>query len=161
MAASRVWRRGLHRRDSAAWGLLAVGLLVLGLDDLLGLHERSGTLILAALPLVAEATNNPDDLVTLGYALAGLTLATAFRTQLRAIRASSCLLVGGVFASGAMVLSDAFPRGDLGALEFPLELGAGGLLLLAAAARWLELAKAGRWVLPVGASRVHPPALSD
>jgi hypothetical protein len=142
------------------WGLLGAGLLVFAFDDLLSVHERVGAWATADGRTVL-GTNNVDDLITLGYGAVGLTVLAFFRRELLAIRASSTLLIVGVALSAVMLVTDAFARGPLAALEFPSQVLAAAFLLLAQSVRRVELretatAGAGMRAAVAGEARASP-----
>jgi hypothetical protein len=120
------------------WALAGVGLIYLAADDYFGLHEQLGSWLAAhsgTLPL----TNTADDMITLGFGATGLVAVWIFRAELLALRPSSALLCGGVAAAAVMLVTDAFGHGFVRPLEFPAQMSACGLLLLANATRWSEL----------------------
>ena len=121
------------------WGAMGLGLTVFAFDDFFGVHERLGGWIAENANVLPVATNNADDIMTLMYGAIGLGVLAVFRHELFALRASSALLVAGVLAAGVMLATDAFAPGDAKALEFPAQVGAVGILLLALLVRYLEV----------------------
>ncbi len=85
------------------------------------------------------ATNNADDIMTLMYGVAGLIVLAVFRHELFEARTSSALLIAGVLAAGLMLGTDAFAVGFIKVLEFPAQVGAVALLLLASTVRYVEV----------------------
>ena len=80
-----------------------------------------------------------DDVITLGFGLAGLSLLYMFRHELFERRHSSVLLLAGIAAAGLMVAIDLYGMGGVRGLEFPAQLSAVGLLLLAYVMRFREV----------------------
>ena len=78
-----------------------------------------------------------------------------FRHELFAVRASSALLVAGVAAAALMLGTDAYGHGFVRWLEFPAQVFAGALLLLAHLTRYLEV----RAELPRHATRAAVPSV--
>ena len=154
LAFSSFWR-GASRRAPASeaagiffWGLAGVGLLVLAVDDFFGLHEKAGRVIVESFGTVplftnSEKFNSVDDLITLVFGLAGLGVLYLFRHELVAHRHSSTLLVAAVAAAGLMVATDVYAKGWVQPLEFPAQVFAVGLPLLAFAMRYREVRAAG------------------
>ena len=99
-------------------------------------------------------TNSADDFITLGCGVVGLAILAVFRHELFAMRAQSALLLPGVVAAGLMLGSDAYGHGVGKAFEFPSQVAAVGLLLLA----HLSATCQGRAALPRHATRAaaHP-----
>jgi hypothetical protein len=142
----RLFWRDAYRHASLAesagmflWGLSGIGMLFFAVDDFLSIHERLGRWVDSNVRIAGLLTNNVDDLITLSYGLAGLACVALFREELLARRASSALYLSAVLAAAAMLLVDAFVRGDARALEFPLQVGAVALLLAAHVARYGEV----------------------
>ena len=139
------WRAAADRASAAEsagiflWGATGVGLIGFALDDFFGLHEAAGAWITTHVGLMPLLTNNVDDFITLGYGVAGLALLAVFRHELFAMRASSALLLAGVAAAGMMLGTDAYGHGVLKAFEFPSQVAAVGLLMLAHLTRYLEV----------------------
>jgi hypothetical protein len=139
------WRAAAGRASAAEsagiflWGATGVGLIGFAFDDFFGLHEAAGAWITTHVGLMPLLTNNVDDFITLGYGVAGLALLAVFRHELFAVRASSALLVAGVVAAGMMLGTDAYGHGILKAFEFPSQVAAVGLLLLAHLVRYREV----------------------
>ena len=155
--AFRTFWRGAAQRASAAdaagiflWGITGLGLVAFAADDFFGVHERVGGWIAAHVAVMPLLTNNVDDFITLGYGLVGLSVLALFRHELFAVRASSALLVAGVVAAALMLATDAYGHGILKGLEFPSQVTAVGLLMLAHLARYREV----RAELPVRAPAV-------
>ena len=146
MLAFRLFWRAAAGQASAAesagiflWGATGVGLIGFAFDDFFGLHEAAGAWIANHVGLMPLLTNNVDDFITLGYGVAGLALLAVFRHELFAVRASSALLVAGVLAAGIMLGTDAYGHGILKAFEFPSQVTAVGLLMLAHLVRYREV----------------------
>jgi hypothetical protein len=78
-------------------------------------------------------------MMTIAVAGTGLTVLYVFRHELVAPRPSSTLLVAGAGASMLMVATDAYAFGVVRGLEFPAQVSAVGLLLLAFWARSREV----------------------
>jgi hypothetical protein len=112
------------------WGIAGAGLIALAADDYFGIHEVVGEWM-ASFSMVPLFTNTADDMLTLIIAATGGTIIYIFRNELVAPRASSTLLLGAVGASVLMVAADAYGFGILRGLEFPAQVSAVGLLLLA------------------------------
>ena len=153
------WRGAVNRAssDEAAgiflWGVTGIGLFGFAFDDFFGLHEAVGGWIARNIDLVPLFTNNADDFITLGYAAIGLAVLAVFRHELFAMRASSALLVAGVVAAAIMVGTDAYGHGLLTTFEFPSQVAAVALLMLAHLTRYLEV----RAALPRQAARGAVP----
>lgn len=134
------------RSDAAGiflWGIGGIGLAVFALDDYFTVHERLGDAIFDLFSFVPVITNVSSDMLVLGYALAGLTIIVMFRMEVFSGRPSATLLQLAAVASVVMVLSDAFGTTDVvKALEFPAQMFACSLLMLAFAVRWLEVRQA-------------------
>ena len=152
----RTFWRGAADRASASesagiflWGLTGVGLIGFAFDDFFGVHETVGDWITNHVGVMPLFTNNVDDFITLGYGVAGLAVLAVFRHELFAVRASSALLLAGVVAAAMMLGTDAYAPGVLKAFEFPSQVGAVGLLLLAHLTRYAEV----RATLPRHAAR--------
>ena len=124
------------------WGTVGLGLILFAFDDFFDVHERLGTWIARNADVLPVATNNADDIMTLMYGVLGLIVLATFRHELFEARASSALLVAGVLAAGLMLGTDAFAVGFIKALEFPAQVGAVALLLLALAVRYFEVRSA-------------------
>ena len=146
MLAFRFFWRGAAERataDEAAgiflWGLLGVGLVAFAFDDFLGVHERLGGWIDHNITVLPLFTNHADDFITLGYGVVGLAVLALFRHELFAARASSVLLVAGVVAAALMLGTDAYGHGFVKTLEFPAQVTAVGLLMVATATRYGEV----------------------
>ena len=135
---SRFWRlpnaeQRVDAPGSFFWILSAGGLAWLGIDDYFGLHERLGGVIESLSGTGVPLLNNPDDLILLGYGIAGLMLAVIFLGELRRSRAVFPLMAAGV---GFMAISQAIDffapeQTVLSGLENPTNLIGAGLLLLA------------------------------
>jgi hypothetical protein len=150
LAFSTFWR-GAARRAPASeaagiffWGLSGLGLLAFAIDDYFALHEKAGRWIadnIGMLPLFtnSEKFNSVDDLITIAFAAVGLAVLYTFRHELVARRHSSTLLVAGVAAAALMVATDVYAKGWLQPLEFPAQVSAVGLLLLAYTMRYREV----------------------
>ena len=146
IVAFRLFWRGAANRassDEAAgiflWGVTGIGLIGFAFDDFFGMHEALGGWIARNVDVIPLFTNNADDLITLGYGVAGLALLAVFRHELFAARASSALLVTGVVAAGIMLGTDAYGHGILSAFEFPSQVAAVGLLMVAHLVRYREV----------------------
>ncbi len=114
------------------WILSAVGLVWLGLDDLLQIHEGVGDLA-QGLGVSVPVFNNLDDLILVGYGILGLALAAIFLGELMRSRAVLSLLAPGL---GFLVISqgvDFFaPEGSaLAVAEDPTNIVGAGLVLSA------------------------------
>jgi hypothetical protein len=150
LAFATFWR-GAARRAPASeaagiffWGSSALGLLAFAVDDYFALHEKVGRWIagnVGMLPLStnSEKFNSVDDLITLAIAAVGLAVLFLFRHELVARRHSSTLLAAGVVAAALMVATDVYGKGWVQPLEFPAQVSAVGLLLLAYAMRYREV----------------------
>ena len=150
LAFATFWQ-GAARRAPASeaagiffWGLSGLGLLALAADDFFALHEKAGRLIaesIGTVPLFmnSEKFNSVDDLITIAFGLVGLGVLYLFRHELLAHRHSSTLLVAAVAAAGLMVATDVYAKGWVQPLEFPAQVFAVGLLLLAFAMRYREV----------------------
>ena len=142
------WRAAADRARTAEaagiflWGVTGLGLIGFAFDDFLGLHERAGDWISDHVGVMPLLTNNVDDFITLGYGVVGLAVLTVFRHELFALRASSVLLAAGVVAAALMLGTDAYGHGFVKALEFPTQVAAVGLLLLAHLTRYREVQRA-------------------
>ena len=77
--------------------------------------------------------------ITLGYGVVGLAVLAVFRHELLAMRASSVLLAAGVLAAAMMLGTDAYGQGVFKVFEFPFQVAAVALLLLAHLTRYLEV----------------------
>jgi hypothetical protein len=149
IVAFRLFWRGAAKRassDEAAgmflWGITGIGLIGFAFDDFFGVHEAAGAWITTHVGLMPLLTNNADDFITLGYGVVGLAVLAVFRHELFAMRASSVLLLAGVIAAGLMLGSDAYGYGILKAFEFPSQVAAVALLMLAHLTRYLEVREA-------------------
>ena len=149
IVAFRAFWRGAAARassDEAAgmflWGITGVGLIGFAFDDFFGVREALGGWIARNLDVIPLFTNNADDFITLGYGVLGLAVLAVFRHELFATRASSVLLLGGVVAAGLMLGADAYGRGFLTTFEFPSQVAAVALLMLAHLTRYLEVREA-------------------
>ena len=159
------WRGAANRAtsDEAAgiflWGVTGVGLIGFAFDDFFSLHEAAGAWITTHVGMMPLLTNNVDDFITLGYGVAGLAVLAVFRHELFAVRASSALLLAGVIAAGLMLGTDAYGHGALTTFEFPSQVAAVALLMLAHLTRYLEL----RAALPRQAAEraAAPPAAPE
>jgi hypothetical protein len=155
-AYNAFWRRpNAPVKESAGiflWGIGGVGLILFGIDDYFSVHEALGrhfARIVEALPIVV---NMPDDVLVLGYAVAGMAVLFVFRMELFEDRPSATLLQLAAVAALIMVVSDAFAtRRALEALEFPAQTFSNGLLLLAFGVRYLEVTRAARTEAATGA----------
>ena len=155
------WRGAVHGASAGEsagiflWGITGIGLVGFALDDYLTIHEHLGDWVARNVDVMPLFTNNPDDFITLGYGVIGVALLTVFRHELFAVRASSALLLAGVAAGGMMLFTDAYVHGPVALLEFPSQLGAVGLLLLAHLVRYREV----RASLPRHATRAAVPSV--
>ena len=145
LAFSAFWR-GRARQAPASeaagiffWGLSGLGLLAFAADDYFTLHEQVGLWIADNVGMLPLFTNNVDDVITLAFGLVGLGVLYLFRHELVARRHSSTLLIAGVAAAGLMVATDVYAKGWLQPLEFPAQVSAVGLLLLAYVMRYREV----------------------
>jgi hypothetical protein len=128
---SRGERASLDERAGILfWGMAGIGLLALAADDYFGLHEVAGDWM-ASVSMVPLFTNAADDMLTIAIAGTGVTVLYIFRHELVAPRPSSTLLLAGAGASLLMVATDAYGFGVVRGLEFPAQVSAVGLLLLA------------------------------
>ena len=163
LAFATFWR-GAARRAPASeaagiffWGLSGLALLALAADDFFALHEKAGRLIAESFGTVPLSTNSEkfnsvDDLITIAFGLVGLGVLYVFRHELVARRHSSTLLVAAVAAAGLMLATDVYGKGWVSPLEFPAQVTAVGLLLLAFAMRYREVrAAAGKPVIAADA----------
>lgn len=141
------WRRpdGAGIKDSAGiflWGIGGVGLLLFAADDYFSMHEGLGGRFAGGLAILPFAVNNPDDILVLGYAVVALAVLFVFRMEVIANRPSATLLQFAAVAAIVMVLADAFAHSlALKAFEFPAQTVATGLLMLAFAVRYHEVAR--------------------
>ena len=139
------WRAAAARAAAAEsagiflWGATGIGLIGFAFDDFFGLHEVAGAWIANHVGVMPLLTNNVDDFITLGYGAAGLALLVVFRQELFAVRASSALLLAGVVAAGIMLGTDAYGHGVLKTFEFPSQVAAVALLMLAHLVRYGEV----------------------
>ena len=152
------WRGAVHHAsaDESAgiflWGITGIGLVGFAFDDYLTIHEHVGDWVARHVDVIPLFTNNTDDFITLGYGVIGVALLAVFRHELFAVRASSALLLAGVAAAGMMLFTDAYGHGPVAPLEFPSQVGAVGLLLLAHLVRYREV----RAALPRQAAEPAP-----
>jgi hypothetical protein len=121
------------------WGVAGLGLMYLAADDYFTLHERMGAWMDTHLTMVPLFTNTADDVITLAMGATGLITVWVFRAELLALRPSSALLCAGVAAAGLMTFTDVYGHGVVRPLEFPAQMSACGLLLLANIARYAEV----------------------
>ncbi|MCH7811821.1 MAG: hypothetical protein IH958_04245 [Chloroflexi bacterium] len=135
---SRFWRlpnaeQRVDAPGSFFWILSAGGFVWLGIDDYFGLHERLGGVIESLSGTSVPLLNNPDDLILLGYGIAGLTLAVIFLGELRRSRAVFPIMAAGVgFMAISQVIDFFAPEQTVfSGLENPTNLIGAGLLLLA------------------------------
>jgi hypothetical protein len=143
------WARDIRARGSSApleeaagimfWGIAGFGLMYLAADDYFTLHERMGAWLDTHLTMVPLFTNSTDDVITLATGATGLIAVWIFRAELLALRPSSALLCAGVAAAGLMTFTDVYGHGFIRPLEFPAQMSACGLLLLANIARYVEV----------------------
>jgi hypothetical protein len=89
--------------------------------------------------MVPLMTNTADDVITLAIGATGLITVWIFRAELLALRPSSALLAAGVAAAGLMTFTDVYGHGIVRPLEFPAQMSACSLLLLANVARYVEV----------------------
>ena len=154
LAFATFWRGAAQRAPASEaagiffWGLSGLGLLAFAADDFFALHEKAGRLIaesLGTLPLStnSEKFDSADDLITLGIGVVGLAVLYVFRHELVARRHSSTLLVAAVATAGLMVAIDVYAKGWVQPFEFPAQVSAVGLLLLAYVMRYREVRAAG------------------
>ncbi len=160
VAFGAFWRGAASRAssDEAAgiflWGMTGIGMVGFAFDDFFGMHEAVGGWIARNADLIPLFTNNADDFITLGYGVAGLAVLAVFRHELFAMRASSVLLLAGVAASVLMLGTDAYGHGVLTTLEFPSQVAAVALLMLAHLTRYIEV----RAALPRHAMQAAVPS---
>ena len=121
------------------WGIAGVGMLYLAADDYFGLHETMGEALASRTSMIPMFTNTADDIITVFVGVTGLTVLYMFRDEVFARRASSALLVGGVAAAALMTLTDVYGHGVIRPLEFPAQVAASGLLMLAFTRRYFEV----------------------
>lgn len=121
------------------WGIAGFGLMYLAADDYFTLHERMGAWMDTHMTMVPLFTNTADDVITLAIGATGLITVWVFRAELLALRPSSALLCAGVAAAGLMTFTDVYGHGIVRPLEFPAQMSACGLLLLANIARYVEV----------------------
>ena len=121
------------------WGIAGVGMLYLAADDYFGLHETMGDAMASRTSMIPMFTNTADDIITVFVGVTGLTVLYMFRNEVFARRASSALLVGGVAAAAVMTLTDVYGHGVIRPLEFPAQVAASGLLMLAFTRRYFEV----------------------
>jgi hypothetical protein len=143
------WRAFWAARGSSApineaagimfWGVAGLGLMYLAADDYFTLHERIGAWMDTHLTMVPLFTNTADDVITLAIGGTGLITVWIFRAELMALRPSSALLCAGVAAAGLMTFTDVYGHGVVRPLEFPAQMSACSLLLLANVARYVEV----------------------
>jgi hypothetical protein len=154
-------RRGVGGKEAAGiflWGIGGAGLILFALDDYASVHESLGHHFESAVNALPVAVNMPDDLLVLAYGVIGLSVLFVFRMELFEDRASATLLQLAALASLVMVVTDAFATTRvLKALEFPSQMLANGLLLLAFSVRYLEVTR-GRATVADQADRVKVPA---
>jgi hypothetical protein len=152
----RLFWRGAQERAGAAerggiflWGASGIGLIAFAIDDFLSIHERAGAWVADNIGVLPLLTNNVDDMITLAYGLAGLLVLRLFRHEVLALRPSSAIYAAGVVAAGAMLLTDAYARGPVSGVEFPAQVTAVGLLLVAHLLRYAEVRAALGRPLPL------------
>jgi hypothetical protein len=144
-AYSLFWRiPGASSKADAAgiflWGIGGGGLLIFGIDDYFTIHEHLGDLLTSPLSLVPVATNSPDDLLVLTYAIAGVVTLLVFQMELRTHRTSTTLLHLAAVSSIIMVATDAFAfTTALKAMELPTQTLAASLLMFAFVTRFQEV----------------------
>ena len=172
LAFFRFWRRArISDHNEAAgiffWLLAGWGLIFFALDDYLTIHERLGGWLASNGLLPNLLTNNVDDVIVLGYGLAGLTGVYLFRHELLANRPSSAMLAVGIGAAALMMGVDFYAVGPLEPLEFPVQVSAVALLFLAFVIRYREVACAApvaegtRWVLAGASCERRQPNLES
>jgi hypothetical protein len=128
----------VHGLGRYFWLVAGIGLCWLAFDDYAQVHERvSWALDDRQAPLVTHW----DDLVVLGYALAGAVALILFRHEVFSAPAVSVLLGLGVVASAIMVLFDgaADPESSLSSAEDWANMVASALFLAAFAVKWREV----------------------
>jgi hypothetical protein len=121
------------------WGIAGAGFIYLAADDYFTLHERMGTWMSDHGHMLPLFTNSVDDVITLTMGVTGLTMVYLFRAELLALRPSSVLMLAGVGAAALMTVTDVYGHGFIRPLEFPAQMSACGLLLLANIARYGEV----------------------
>ncbi|MFQ6019488.1 MAG: hypothetical protein ACE5KW_01905, partial [Dehalococcoidia bacterium] len=136
LAFLRFWQRPrVSDRGEAAgiffWLFAGWGLTFFAIDDYFSIHERLGDWLAGNGLLPNLLTNNMDDVIILGYAVAAVAGVYLFRHELLARRPSSALLAVGVVAAALMVGVDLYAVGPLKPLEFPVQVSAVALLFLA------------------------------
>jgi hypothetical protein len=132
-------RDAQERAGTFLWGISGVGLAVFAADDYFTVHERLGGWASEQFEVLPLLTNNVDDIITLGYGLAGLIVLHVFRHEVMQRRASSALYLAAVVAAGAMLIVDAYGHSLFKLAEFPAQTGAVGLFFLAHAQRFREV----------------------
>jgi hypothetical protein len=123
----------------ALWGITGAGMFVLAADDYFGVHEMVGDWTAATLGSLPLYTNTADDFITLSVGLTGLSILWFFRGEVYAPRASTTLLIGAAGMAATMVIADVWGHTAIRAAEFPAQVGAVGLLMLAHVVRWQEV----------------------
>ena len=100
----------LHTRDSSPFWLLAGrGLIWLGLDELLGIHEGVGMLMEAVSIPHAPVIDDHNDVVLVAYVLAGASIVLRYLNDLMDWRpAGAVFLLAGVFTGMGLIVDGHF-----------------------------------------------------
>ena len=134
-AASEAYRSWTLLRHGY-WRLAALGLALLALDELLGLHEAIGWLIAWLGAPAPWHTSRWDDVVLACYVLLAAAISLVCLAELRRSPRTRVLLVLGFGVAACGVLLDNFA--DARAVEEPIELAGAVLIALAMRVRRIE-----------------------
>lgn len=142
------WRELRTRESAAFWGLAAIGLVYLALDEWFALHEN---IALRLFPDVG-VVNHPDDVIIMGYGLASVVIGLLCWNQIVADRRAFRWLCGAALATVVAGLIDAFGNSGHWASAIPEEMleWAAGFMALKAMRVRLASARAS-------APPQHPP----
>lgn len=105
----RCWRALPRSRASLFWMVAGVGLALLGIDELIGFHERFGERVLPAMPWL----NHADDIIMLGYAAGAAALVLAWWREIVIVRPTARWMALAVAATALAALVDGFAPGGL------------------------------------------------
>lgn len=130
--ALRCWMR----LRSGYWRLAALGLAVLALDELLGLHEAIGWVIASIGTPAPWHTSHWDDVVLAGYVLIAAAISLAHLGELRRSPRAFALLALGFGIAALAVLLDNLAHAP--AVEESLELVGAALIAAAMRVRRIE-----------------------
>lgn len=160
-AFRRFWRRdGAAANPSAGgtffWMAAGLGLAWIAVDDLFQIHEFVGTTLLSGrVPFLSRT----DDVIVLGYGIAGLGLVALFQREIAASRPVATLLAAGAALAGFAIGVDTFAaQGSLLAdLEHPARIMAVGSVFAAFLLKYREMAPA--LLANASAARASTPVL--